>query len=202
MDAQLQEIIDKIKTEGVESAEQKAAELIAQAEQKSHGIIEDAKAKAVDIVTRAETEVEQLKQAGNQALTQASRDLLLQLQNVITNLLNEVIKEEAGAGLKGSVLENAIIKLAESWPSKEIKDLSIILSEADLQAIEKGLRRGLAEKIKSGVVLKPSAAMESGFRVSVQDGNAYFNFTSEEIAAALSQYLNPRLSEIMKKAVE
>ena len=53
MDVQLQELISKIKKDGVASAETSAAKIIADAEKKAASIISDAEAKADSIVKSA-----------------------------------------------------------------------------------------------------------------------------------------------------
>ena len=53
MDIQLQELIDKIKNDGVASAEAKAKEIIAEAEKKAASIISSAEEKADSIIKRA-----------------------------------------------------------------------------------------------------------------------------------------------------
>ena len=50
MDVQLQELIDKIKKDGVAAAEKDAAKIIADSEKKAEAIIEEAQSKAADII--------------------------------------------------------------------------------------------------------------------------------------------------------
>ena len=53
MDVQLQELIDKIKKDGVASAENEAAKIVAEAEKNAEKIIADAQEKAAEIVKKA-----------------------------------------------------------------------------------------------------------------------------------------------------
>ena len=53
MDVQLQELIDKIKKAGVDSADKKAAQIEAEAEKKAEEIIADAEKRAEDILKKA-----------------------------------------------------------------------------------------------------------------------------------------------------
>jgi V/A-type H+-transporting ATPase subunit E len=56
----------------------------------------------------------------------------------------------------------------------------------------------LSEELKKGVVLKPVAHIDAGFRVGEKNGSAYYDFTAGGVAEILAEYLNPRLAEIMK----
>ena len=53
MDVQLQELIDKIKKDGVASAEASSAAIIAEAEKKAAAVIAEAEAKAAEIINSA-----------------------------------------------------------------------------------------------------------------------------------------------------
>ena len=52
MDVQLQELIDKIKKDGVTAAEKEAAKIIADAEKKADSITKNAEEKAAQIIIR------------------------------------------------------------------------------------------------------------------------------------------------------
>ena len=201
MDVQLQELIDKIKSEGVSAAQSKADEIIHEAEQKAHKIIDDAQVEADGIVDVAKQKEAQSVQAGIDALAQAARDLLLSLQSQIVSVFNTVIQEEAEQALSGAALESAIATLIGSWTVEEAKNIDVLLNESDLASMEKSLQSKLAQKINSGLEIKIGAGLTSGFRVSMKDGSSYYNFTPAEIAAVLSEFLNPRLTEILQQAV-
>ena len=55
MDVQLQELIDKIKKDGVAAAEKDAAKIIADSEKKAEAIIEEAQSKAAEIIKEEST---------------------------------------------------------------------------------------------------------------------------------------------------
>ena len=63
MDVQLQELIDKIKKDGVAAAEKDAAKIIADSEKKAEAIIEEAQSKAADIIKSAKSETKKMEKA-------------------------------------------------------------------------------------------------------------------------------------------
>ena len=87
MDDQLQSLIDKIKKEGVASAETSAAQIIAEAEKKAAQIIADAKSQAAGIVKEAKAESERLEKSSEDAIKQAGRNLLISFRDGITSEL-------------------------------------------------------------------------------------------------------------------
>ena len=199
MDVQLQELIDKIKSEGVASAQKNAAEIIEKAELQAKNIIDNAEKKAEEIVLSAKRNEEQMVRTGKDALAQAGRDTILNLQTQLTSLVDALLREDVAEALSGNALESAIEKLLSSWSTETTGKVDLILSESDLEKIGARIKSKLAKQIGEGMEIKSVQGLEGGFRISVKDGSAYYNFTPSEIAEALSEYLNPRLVEILKQ---
>lgn len=197
MDVQLKELIEKIKTDGVKSAEDKAAEIIKNAEIKSAEIIDNANKKALDIKETALTEARRSEQSGKEALKQAGRDLILEVKLQMTEIFTGLLKAGATESLSGKALTEAITSVIKNWKG-ELEDLSVLVSEKQLVEIEKELKSTLAKEIKSGLEVKPFKGAAVGFRVSDKEGKAFFDFTDEVLADFLSRYLNTSLTEALK----
>jgi V/A-type H+-transporting ATPase subunit E len=202
MDIQLKELLETIKKEGIETADSKASEIIAQAEKQGKDIVEKAKEEASRLIADAKREIARNEQTSRDAITQAGRDLVLNLQNRIVMLFDSVIKSGTREALQGSGLESAVTALVKAWVEKGSPDIEVLLPKDELKKLEKNLTDRLAEALKKGVVLKPVSHIDAGFRIGEKEGSAYYDFTAEGIAEILAEYLNPKLSEIMKKAVE
>ncbi len=48
--------------------------------------------------------------------------------------------------------------------------------------------------------MKPDDNFEGGFRISVQDGRVYYDYSAEAVTELLSVYLTPKLISLMKEA--
>ena len=91
MDIQLQELIDKIKKEGISKAEEDAKATIDAAEKKAEQIIADANAKAEEILKNAKAEIQRVEKASEEAIVQAGRNMLLSFKDGIINELDGLI---------------------------------------------------------------------------------------------------------------
>jgi V/A-type H+-transporting ATPase subunit E len=202
MDAQLNEIIETIKSEGVETAERQAAEIKKKAEEDADTTIRDAEKRAREIVDDARAEAQKLEASGKQALTQAGRDLILNLQNRITTLFDAVVEKATGEAYSADVVSEAVVALIKAWPEQQTSDLNVLLPESQREKVESQLRSKLADEIKAGLEIKPVQGIDAGFRISVKDGSVYYDFSSDGIAEVLSAHLNPRLQEAVKQAAE
>lgn len=201
MDVQLKELIETIKSEGVESAEVKAKEIIADAEKKRDDMIAVAENDAEEIRAKAKSDAQRMKASAEESIRQAGRDLILSLESSITELFDSVVKRESAKVLSGQGLEKAIISLLSNW-SEEKDSLELLLPEKDLKEIGDGLLDALKKELRSEVLLKPAPGLDAGFKISEKDGAAYYNFTSEGIAEILSQYVNPKLSALLRESVK
>ncbi|MDX9800370.1 MAG: V-type ATP synthase subunit E [Spirochaetia bacterium] len=201
MEVQLKELIEKIKIDGVKDAEVKAADIVKKAEAKAEEIVAKAKKEASRIITDAKEEAVKSGLSGQEALKQAGRDLVLNLQTKITDLFNIIIKQDVASAMDDKVLAETIVKLIGSWKGST-DNLQVLLSEKDYKNVENVLRTKLADQIKKGFEVKASKSLDAGFLVSMKDGSAYHNFSAEGIAEVLSEYLNPRISALLSEGVK
>ena len=202
MDAQLKEIIETIKQEGVASAEKQSSEIVGQAEERAKDIVRDAEEKAKRIVDEAQREAGKLEQNGKEAVRQSGRDLILSLQSRITAVFDELVKREVGASFDQETVSNAIVKLIESWGGSGSNDLTVLVPEDQLDAVQKAFHAKLQEHLRSGVTIRPQPTLDAGFRVSEKEGTVYYDFSADGIATVLADYLNPQLGEIIRSAAQ
>lgn len=202
MEAQLQELIDKIKKEGVETGEQEAERIVAEAKQKADSIISDAEKKAKSMVEQAQRDVQQREQAGTEALQQASRDLLIALEKKISAVFDEVVRKNVEETMSGSSLESIIITLVSEWVKNNSADIAVLLPEGEQKKLEQNLRGKLKEEFKKGVEIKVSDSVKSGFLIGEKDGSSYYNFSAAGVAEIISEFVNPKLAETVRRAAE
>jgi V/A-type H+/Na+-transporting ATPase subunit E len=201
MDVQLKELIERIKSEGIETADQEADRIIKEAQEKAKKLVSDAEAEADSIRKKAEKDAVQREETGKASLKHAGRDLLLSVEKRLQEVFDALVYKETEEALKGPLLEKTVAQIVEKW-SGDVADVSILVAEDELKKIEDGLRKKLSDSLKKGMEIKPLPKTSAGFQVSLKDGSAYYNFTAEGIAELLSQFLNPRLAETLKEAAK
>jgi V/A-type H+-transporting ATPase subunit E len=202
MDIQLKELIETIKKEGIDSADTQTAEILAEAKKKAAAIEAKAREEAAELLAAAKRDIARDEQTSRDALSQAARDLLLNLESKIVGLFDTVVKNAVSEALSGKGLEDILSSVLTVWVEKRSSDIEVLLPKAELEKLEKTLVSRLGETLKKGVVLKPLSQVDAGFRIGEKDGSSYYDFTSDGVAEILSEYLNPRLAEILKNAVK
>lgn len=201
MDVQLQELIDKIKKDGVASAETAAADIIAEAEKKAAALVAEAENKAADIIKSAKAETERLEKASIDAVSQASRNVLIAFRDGINAQLDAFIKTETEKAYSADMLKTLIPETIKLWATHpDSEGISVLLSEKDRKVLESGFMSALKEQIAKGLEIKTDANLSSGFRIGTKDGRAYYDFSAEAVANLFAAYLNTRTAEILKNA--
>jgi V/A-type H+-transporting ATPase subunit E len=198
MSVQLQELIERIKREGVQEAEARAEDIKKKAEDEASRIIDSAKREAESRLEKAKQEIEQFDVASKEAIKQAGRDLVLKVESEITGLFDGILKQEIKEALDQQVLKDSVLALIQAWGKQKSEDYEIILSEKNRDAVWDYLVKHLKEDVRKGVEIKPTNQIDSGFRVAEKDGAAYFDFSDRGLADFLMEYLNPRVAEILK----
>jgi len=199
MDIQLNELIEKIKREGFESAQVGIDQLIAEADAEAKRIIKEANQEADAIITRGKEDALRSEKAGIAAIEQASRDLVLAFKGEIQALLDNLTAKTIAASFSTDVIKGLLPDLMKNWTEKNADSLSVLLSEEDIQKIDDAFKAKLGSALKGGVDLKSVKKLNSGFQIVQKDGSAFYDFSAESVSDLLSAYLKPKLAEILKR---
>lgn len=203
MDIQLQELIDKIKKEGISKAEEDAKATIDAAEKKAEQIIADANAKAEEILKNAKAEIQRVEKASEEAIVQAGRNMLLSFKDGIINELDGLIQTQTENVLSKDVLTKLIPELIKNWAKNtDASELSVLLSEKDLKDLEKSFTSELKAEISKGMEIKVDKTLSSGFRIGVKNGAAFYDYSAESLAQMFSAYLNPKVADLIQIAAK
>jgi V/A-type H+-transporting ATPase subunit E len=201
MDVQLQELIDKIKKDGVASAESSAQKIIEEAEKKAASIVKEAEAKADGIIKAAKSETERMEKASEDAITQAGRNLIISFRDGINRELSALVSAETAKVYDKDLLKKLIPETVKAWAANpDTNELSVLLPSKELKALETGLRTALKSQISKGLEIKGDSSLSSGFRIGTKNGSAFYDFSADEVAGLFSAYLNPKTTELMKNA--
>lgn len=201
MEIQLQELIDQIKKDGVEAAETQAESILLSAKSEAEKIIADAKAQADKMVADAKAENAKTVKSGEDAIRQAGRNLLISFRESVTRELKAIVGENVNTVYSSDAFAKLIVNAVESWTGKpEAEDISVILNSGDLAKLEEAVLAELRNRMLGGVTLKANDNFDGGFRIAVNDGAVYYDFSAQAVTDMLSAYLSPRVTALLKEA--
>lgn len=195
-----QSLIDSVREEAIARAEAEMNRILTQAEEQSRQRIEEAKEEAGRIIAAASEEATQFEASARVSLKRASRDVLLGVESALIAQLEAVLTRETAEAMSGDVLSSILGKLADHWRKDDGAELEVLLSPADLEMLQRASHNGLAQQMLAGVALKPSPNVSAGLRIGFRDGLVHYDFTARALAEWLSQFVSPRLREILREA--
>ncbi|MEM9049264.1 MAG: hypothetical protein AAGC92_11160 [Pseudomonadota bacterium] len=211
-------LIEKLRSEGVEAGRAEAARLTSEAESAAAEILAAARREAESLRTQAQRAAETYEAAGREALQIAMRDAIMTMksdlmaqleadvQRMVTStvaepdMLERMILELVGAVRDASGIgENTEIILPASLRTGEAES-------ADPEEIRSGpLSRfalGLAQaRLKDGVEFYADDALGVGLRARLADKDLTVDLSDAAIAALLMRYLQPRFRAVMEGVI-
>ncbi len=201
MEIQLQELIEQIKKDGVDAAEAQAEAILLSAKAEAERIISEAQAQADKIMADAKSENAKTVKSGEDAIRQAGRNLLISFRESVAKELKAIAGENVNAVYSSDAFAALIISAVEGWAARpDADDITVILNGDDLAKLEETVLGQLKAKMLSGVTLRANDNLDGGFRIAVNNGAVYYDYSAETVTDMLSNYLSPRVTALLKEA--
>lgn len=199
MQTKLQELTEKIYSEGVEKAKLEADAIIKAAQEKAKAIEQEALSKADNIVAEAESKAESLKLHIESELKMSIGQAVAALKQTIANTVCMKAIQPSVKELFGDkeFLKGLIGNLIKGFAEKGTMDLLLILPEKDRQELETYYKNQLASELNKGLELSFSDGVRSGFKIGPADGSYIISFSDTDFTNFFKDYLRPKTKEIL-----
>lgn len=195
MENKIQELTDKLLSEGVEKGKLEAEKIIASAKDESAAIIADAKKTADEIIAAAKKESESLNENTKSELkmysAQALSALKTEVANVLTdNAVSEVVKQSVA---DKDFMNKFLLKLAEKWGAQE----DIVISAEDAEGLKAVFAKQAKSLLDKSVKIEGVHGQKALFTIEPADGSYKVNFGEEEFEDYFKSFLRPQLVEML-----
>jgi len=197
MDVKLENLIERIKQEGVEGAQKTSEEMLKKAQKEAEEIVKKAKKEAEKIIEDAKQQTDRMQKSSETDLKQAVRDSELLMRERFSALFDSVFKKEVSSTLKPDFIKDIILKIIDKWLKNP--NIDIELSEEDKKNLEELLFTSIKKDLKKTITLHVSGDVNKGFRIGQKGEDVYYDFSDETIASMLKRFLNSRLIEILDR---
>lgn len=202
MELQVQELLDRIKSDGVDAARAEAAKIIAAAEEKASALRSAAEKKSAELERNAESRIEAMEKASRLALLHASRDTILALREKVQSFMREAILASTSEVLDSAFIAKILPELLDSVAKGSDGRLSILVSPKVLASMDSALANRLSKELGRGVEFKPFTGIDAGFRIAMEGSAAQYDFSAASIADILASRVNERLAECVKASLK
>ncbi|MGA8164516.1 MAG: hypothetical protein WB791_05755 [Waddliaceae bacterium] len=210
----VQELIDKLKNQGVEEGRQQANEMIASAQREASCIIADAKSEADKLLAEAHQKIEMERSSAYEAIHISFRDTELALRSKFREAFSLYLKRLVSYELqdKDFIKQLVLAIVGTNVPELErIEKLEVLVPMFLLETDEQGTRLskkgkenmrhlvlGISgEMLREGVELKFSADVKGGIRIRLVGEDLEIDFSDECLSSLLLKHLLPRYRSIV-----
>lgn len=202
MELQVQELLERIKSEGVDAARAESDRIVAQAEEKAKNIVAQAEKAVRESEEASKARIEAMENASRLALVQASRDTFLALRQKVQLFMESAILSTTTEVLDAEFLVKFLPDLLKEMAKDIGGDLTVLLPPKTLASLDAALANRLAGELSRGVEFKPFAGIDSGFRITVEGSSLHYDFSAASVADILSSRVNARLAECVREALK
>ncbi len=209
----VQDLISRIRDEGVQSGRQEADRLVAEARREADRLLSDARSQVDEMRRKARAEIEAEEQAALEALKLAARDSSLQLESEVISAFENCVKRLVAPVARDPELIKALVLVLAGHAVEEfVKDGEIRVLVSDLLFQEAGQSPELkerarnsvlgitAEMLREGVELVAASDVEGGARVRLVGEDLEIDLTEETVHKVLLKHLLPRFRAILEGA--
>ena len=179
MELQIQDLVSSIKKDGIDSANQQAAAILADARKQADAIIAEAKSQADKLRDDAKAEIDVFKTSAQLSAQQAKRDAVLAFRQEIQKEFEKILAADVGKALDQQTLARLIQAAVQG---EDVTGYAVVGQVTD------GIRQQLAQELKNGLEIRPSKKVGAGFRLAAKDGSGYFDCSDQEIAEMLMPF--------------
>lgn len=213
----VEELIQRLREQGVESGQRNADELLEQARRAAEGRLNDARREAENILSMAREEASQTKNAGKEAVQLAVRDGILSLKAELAEHFGDRIRRLVTRELENKdFLKQVILEVAGRAAPPQDRSAEILLP-SEFVGLEQ-LRRN-PEDAKEGtlshfVVTVTKAILREGIGIGVRDDDMAgirirlteddleIDLTDRAVTDLLLRHLAPRFRALMEGIIQ
>jgi V/A-type H+-transporting ATPase subunit E len=211
-ESSVQMLIDRIRDQGVQSANQEAARILADAEAKASQLLAEAQKQVEQLRAKATADIEAEQAAAQEALKLSARDTVMRLKNLVSTAFETFVRRLVTTATQDrELMKNLILVLAGHSAEEFIKDkqIQILLSDAILTGKSDPKLRDLGKQtilslssdmLREGIELIPSSGTEGGAKVRLVGEHLEIDLSDEAISKMLAAHLLPRFHALLTAA--
>ncbi len=196
MDIQLQELLTKIKEDGIAKVTAESAEMLEAARKEAEGILTRAKTEARAMQERAAEDIQQREASSRQSLQNAARDLILAFERQLKDILDRIIDAKVADALTGDALKKLIVD-AVSQNIKTEKNISVVLPKGTKTAFVDSLKKALQSSIRVDVPTSSDDQLIGGFQIAYTADDLLIDYSYDHIKNEFIALVNPYLKSII-----
>lgn len=211
----VQELIEKLRTQGVNSGRDQADKIINDAQAKAAALIADAEKRSQAIVGKAREEADFITKAGKEALQLAERNAILELKDFLLGKFSDQLRAVVSDSMsEEDLLEQMILEVAANNNLRGEKNLEVVLPKKVIgvdelrespELMKEGGLLDFAQKRASKMLedgVSFSVGSQSGIGFRLKDKDIEVELSEDAVATVLLKHLQPRFRALLEGIVK
>ena len=201
MAEELQGLLDKIQTEGIEKAESEKSRIIADAKAEAARIVAEAKQQAEAIVKKAGEEAEVSEAKGAAAIRQAARDVIIALRSDIEARLRKLTADCVGDAMTPELMSQIVLEMVKAYREKNpVGDatVEILLAPKDADRLASLLKGSLLAGLRVNPEIAVGNDFASGLQIGFKGSDVFLDFSDDALADVICAFVGPKLAAAIK----
>lgn len=200
MENKLQELTERIYTEGIQKAQEEGDQIIQKARKEAAGELEHARQEAARIIEQAQVRAEEIRKNVAAEVKLTTNQALSSLKTQVTHMIS---LQMVDVPVKKSFQDDEFIKklietLVAQWKDHDNPEgMNVMLPENTKRDLEGYLTTKLHGLLKGGLEIKREGFTGHGFRIGPKDGSYKISFTEEDFINFIKAFLRPRTHQLL-----
>ncbi len=208
--AGVQNLVDRIRDQGVQAANEKANQILRDAENKSAKMLSDARLEIERLRESSRNEIASYHEAALEALKLSARDTVLHLESKVASAFEVFVKRLVTSATRDEQFIKSIVLVLAGHVAKEQivdKDIQILISESIImdqpnekmrERVQQSILALSSEMLREGVELIPSSEISAGASVRLVKEQLEIDLSDKAISRLLYQRILPRFKAIFE----
>ena len=199
---EMQALLNRLTEQELKKVDAQRQEILDHARKEADDLLAEARREAAAIREKASQEADLMTQKGQEALRQASRDVLIDLREKLKARVAGAVRDIVSESLQPQSLTEILTALVTRYLDQngDVDDLKVLLPPAQLEALEAAVKVKLGEQLRSRCQFGPLAGTDEGFKLVFQGNDIMYDFSLEALTEAIAAHVSPKLSRIITDA--
>lgn len=194
METKLQELTQKIYSEGIEKAKSDAVVIVDDAQKKATDIIRQAEKDAAEIIRKAHEAASEIKRNTESEMRIASKQALSKLKQQIIDL---VTARAIVVPVKETLNDRQFVASLIEKVIAGFDKVELTLPESEKEKIADYFNSRTTAELNKNIDVKFDSNIKAGFRISPKNENYTISFTDEDFAAFFKGFMRPRTVKLL-----
>lgn len=195
MGSSIDELAQKLVSEGVERGQAQADKIVAEAKETAAQLVAEAQSQADEIRKQGRKDAEALEANTKSELKMFAAQALSALKSEVANVVCGRVVNEAVAPVAAdkAFMQQFLLKLAEQWGGRE----DIVISTEDAAALKSYFAAKAKSLLDKGVKIEQVNGQKAAFAITPADGSYRVDFGEEQFEDFFKSFLRPQLIDML-----